>query len=160
MGPWFKCGEAEEEFFDSAPALLRARFAIAKPAAEVWADLTCEHPLDYCRVIDDISWTSSRPFGVGTTRTATALKGANILRERYFRWEEGRRHSFAVLETTSPFFRRFAEDYLVEPTGESSCLYTWTIAYEPRSAAVLLNPVNKRLLATLFTDTAKHYGAS
>jgi Polyketide cyclase / dehydrase and lipid transport len=160
MGPWFKCGEAGEEFLDSAPARLRASFEIARPAAEVWADLTGEHPLAYCRVIDDISWTSPRPFGVGTTRTATALKGANILRERYFRWEEGSRHSFAVEETTSPLFRRFAEDYLVEPTGDSSCRYTWTIAYEPRSAAVLLNPVNKRLLATLFTDTAKFYGAA
>lgn len=150
----------EESFFESAPSRLRGRFEIGRPAADVWAELTEEHPLGWCRVIQDISWTSDRPFGIGTTRTARALWGTTVLDERYFTWEEGRRHSFYVVRSSSPLFRRFAEDYLVEPTGEGSCRFTWTIAYEPRSAARLGEPVNKRILGTLFADTAKHYGLS
>ena len=55
-------------------------------------------------------------------------------------------------------FRRFAEDYLVEPTGETSCRFTWVIAIEPRGAFRIANPVNGALLETLFADTRRHYG--
>ena len=39
-------------------------------------------------------------------------------------WEEGRRHSFAAYESTAQLFKRFAEDYLVEPDGDDT-LFTW-----------------------------------
>jgi hypothetical protein len=159
-GPWFSCDSADEAFFESAPMRLRGVFNVARPAAEVWGELTSERPLHWCRILDEVRWTSERPFGVGTTRAVKALKGASLLEERYFRWEEGRRHSFAVVRTTNPMVRRLAEDYLVEPTGEGSCRFTWLIAVEPRTLARPANPVNRRLLTTLFTDTAKHYGAA
>lgn len=159
-GPWFKCRPADEGFLEQAPMRLRAGFEIERPAAEVWADLTAEHPLSWCRILKEVTWTSPRPFGSGTTRTAKALAGTTVLKERYFRWEEGRRHSFAVEETTSPLFRRLAEDYLVEPTSDASCRFTWTIAVEPRSLARVFDPVNRRLLGSLFRDTRRHYGAA
>jgi len=96
-------------------------------------------------------------YGVDTTRTARALGGAIVFRERIFGWEEGRRHSFHVLQASVPLFRRFAEDYLLEPTGETSCRLTWTIATEPRGLGRLANPANRLLLSTLFRDTRQHY---
>lgn len=137
---------------------LRAKFEIPRPAAEVWAELAENDTLPWCRILQSVTWTSPRPFGVGTTREARALGGANVLKEEFFRWEEGRQMSFFVLESTNPMFRRFAEDYLVEPTGEGSCRFVWTIAAEPKPAARLLTLGNKLILKTLFTDTAKHYG--
>ncbi len=156
--PWFKCQSVEEAFFDTAPLRLQAEFDITQPATQVWADLTAEHPLAWCRILQDVTWTSPRPFGVDTTRTARALGGTNVLKERFFRWEEGRRHSFVVLQASTPMFRRFAEDYLVEPTSENSCRFAWTIAIEPRRAARIANPANRLLLETLFRDTRKYYG--
>lgn len=147
----------DESFFESAPIRLRRGFEVAKPAAEVWAEQTAEKPLGWCRILQDVSWTSPRPFGVGTTRTARALWGTTVLDERYFIWEEGRRKSFCVVRSTSPLFLRFAEDYLIEPTGDESCRFTWTIAYEPRRVAQLAEPINKRILGSLLADTAKHY---
>src|ERR1700761_7956451 len=90
MPPWFKCEPVDETFLESAPMKLRASFEIAKPAAEVWAELPADDALPWCRILDDVSWTSPRPFGVGTTREVKALHGANRLREHYFLWEEGR----------------------------------------------------------------------
>lgn len=87
-----------------------------------------------------------------------ALAGANQLREHYFRWEEGRRHSFYVKETTSPLFKALAEDYLVEPKGQDACRFTWTIAVELSAIGKPGKPVNRAILKTLFTDTARHYG--
>lgn len=157
--PWFKARQVDETFFDLAPLRLQGRFEAARPAAEVWAELTCDNPLGWCRIIQRIEWTSARPFGPGTTRTAYSLAGTNVLHERFFRWEEGRRKSFYVVESTVPLFHAFAEDYLVEPTGADSCRFTWTIAAEPNRLTALGNPFNKRLLGTLLSDTRRHYGS-
>ncbi len=147
-------------FFDEAPLRLRGVFEVPRPAPSVWADLTSDRPLAWCRILDSVSWTSPRPFGVGTTRTVRSLRGASVLHERYFRWEEGRRHSFYAEEASAPLFRRLGEDYLVEPVSEASCRFTWTIAVEPRPFAVVANPASRLLLKTLFTDTRRHYGLS
>ena len=158
MRPWFSYQPVDETFFETAPMRLRAKFEVPLPAERVWDELTGDDALYWCRILQGVTWTSPRPFGVGTTREVNALWGANLLRERYFLWEEGRRHSFYVLESTAPLFRSLAEDYLVEPTSEDSCRFTWTIAVEPKPAARLGTPVNRLLLKTLFTDTAEHYG--
>ncbi len=83
-------------------------------------------------MIKEVNWTSPRPFGVGTTREVVALGGSSV-RERYFRWDEGKSHAFYVDESSLPLFRRFAEDYIVEPDGDGT-LFTWTVAIEPKSA--------------------------
>lgn len=154
----FRTEAVEPDFFDSAPFRLAETFEIARPATDVWAELTEDNPLSWCRALKRIEWTSSRPFGVGTTRTARALGGAMVLHEVFFRWEEGRRKSFHTLQTSIPLFRRFAEDYLVEPAGEGACRFTWTIAGEPHALARPAAPVNKLLLGSIFRDTRKHYG--
>jgi hypothetical protein len=158
--PWFSCEPVDESFFETAPVRMAARFEVARPAAEVWGELTGERPLYWCRILQDVHWTSARPFGVGTTREVKALWGANLLRERYFRWEEGRQHSFYVVESSAPLAKRFAEDYLVEPTGEASCRFTWRICFEPQPLAIPTVPGNKLLLRTLYTDTRDHFGLS
>lgn len=158
--PWFQAHAVEEAFFGTAPVRLQEAFEIAHPAARVWDDLTSENPLWWCRVLQRITWTSPPPFGVGTTRTARALGGLNVINERFFRWEEGRRQSFYAVEITVPGFDRFAEDYLIEPTSADSCRFTWTIAIEPKPAARIATPANRLLLGTLFRDTRAHYGTS
>ena len=158
--PRFAFEPVDESFFASAPVKMSARFEVERPAAEVWAELTGERPLYWCRILQQVTWTSPRPFAVGTTREVKAFWGAETLREHYFRWEEGRQHSFYVVEATAPMFSRFAEDYLVEPTGEGSCRFTWTIAFAPKPLGIPGLPLTKRLLRTLYTDTRDHYGLS
>lgn len=89
-----------------------------------------------------------------------AIANASVLNERFFRWEEGRRQSFYLLEANLPTFRRLAEDYLVEPTSAITCRFTWTIAIESHPLARLADPVNRLLLSTLFRDTREHYRAT
>lgn len=156
--PWFKSDPVDETFFESAPMRLVAGFEIPRPAAEVWGELVSDDALHWCRILDDVRWTSPRPFGVGTTREVKSLRGASLFREHYFLWEEGRRHSFYVVEASGPLFRAFAEDYLVEPRGADACRFVWTVAFEPTALGRASTPVNRAILKTLFTDTARHYG--
>lgn len=155
----FKNEPVDETFFETAPVRLSDTVSIARPASDVWAELTADNTLWWCRIIDEVRWTSPRPFGVGTTRTVKSLKGANVINEYYFRWDEGRRKSFYVVESSAPMFKRFAEDYLVEPMSDNSCEFTWTIAYESTPAMKLGRPVNDRILRTLHKDTRNHYRA-
>ncbi|WP_445149306.1 SRPBCC family protein [Baekduia sp. Peel2402] len=158
--PWFDTRPVDERFLEEAPVRLVAAFAISRPAASVWADLTGDNPLSWCRILDRVTWTSERPFGVGTTREVVALKGLNVFHERFFRWEEGRRKSFTVQKASAPLAKAFAEDYLVEPSGDASCTFTWTVAYEPSTVGKPGDAINKRLLSSLFKDTQKFYGAT
>lgn len=137
---------------------LRAGFEIPRPATEVWDELCGDSVLGWCRIVQDLRWTSPRPFGVGTTREVKALQGANKLRERYFLWEEGSRQSFYVTESTGLLFKSFAEDYVIEPRGAEACRLDWTIAAVPTAIGAATMPVNRAILKTLFTDTARHFG--
>lgn len=155
--PWFKLTPGDESFLDSAPERMADTMEIARPAASVWAELTSDETLSWCRMLSGVTWTSPRPFGPGTTRTVRTPLGI-ALKEVYFRWEDGRRKSFYVAEATAPLFRIFAEDYLVEETSPSSCRFTWTVAFEAPPAARPGNPVNRLITRSLFRDTRRHFG--
>lgn len=133
---------------------------IPQPAERVWAALTSDDALKWCRALSGVTWTSPRPFGAGTTRTARTPGGALALKEIYFRWDEGRRKSFYVSEATLPLFRRFAEDYLGEGSSPSSCRFTWTVANESPPAARPGDAINAFITRSLFRDTGRHFGAS
>jgi carbon monoxide dehydrogenase subunit G len=148
----------EEPFLDTAPVRYSDTFRIARPAEEVWGELTSEKPLDWCRALS-VRWTSERPFAVGSTREAKVLGGAMKVQEHFFIWEEGRRYTFYVTEANAPAFRRIAEDYLVEPEGPDSCRFTWTIALEPTPLGRLGGPLNGLVFKSLFVDTRRHFNA-
>jgi hypothetical protein len=148
----------DESFFVSAPERYSDTFAIARPAVEVWADLVSDKPLAWCRGLS-LHWTSARPFGVGTTRQAASLGGVVKLKERYFIWEDGQRQAFYVTEANLPLFKRFAEDYVVEPDGADRSRLTWTFAIE---STVLGRPgasLNGFIFRRMFAETRRHYSA-
>jgi Polyketide cyclase / dehydrase and lipid transport len=157
--PWFALESCDETFFETAP--LRYVEPLDLPAAveQVWWSLTDDGPLAWCRALTSVSWSSSRPFGVGSTRTAKVAFGALTLHERFFRWEEGRRHSFFAFEANLPLYRRFAEDYLIEETSPSSCRFTWSIVAEMRPWARLGASSMTPFVNGLMRDTRRHFGA-
>jgi hypothetical protein len=155
--PRFRLQPADAAFIESAPELFVGTFDIERPAAEVWAELTRDGALDFCRMLSGARWTSPRPFGVGTTRTMKVTPGLLVVDETFFRWEEGRRKSFYATATSLPLFRRLAEDYLVEEVSPGSCRFTWTIAGEPKPLARPGGPVNTLLARSLFADMRRHF---
>ena len=149
----------DESFFASAPSRYSHTWSIARPASEVWAKLTGDNPLHWCRSLST-GWTSPRPFLVGTTRKAKVLGGVVALDEHFFIWEVGRRCAFYVTKANVPLFRSFAEDYVIEPDGDGRCRSTWTIALAPTALGKLGGPVNKPLFGLFFADTGNHFDAT
>ena len=136
MARWYPLEPADDDFIASAPHVFRYQKRFAAPPAKVWESLTSDESLTaWSSMIKELTWTSPRPFGVGTTREVLPPGGPRV-RERYFRWDEGHSHAFYVYESSLPLFRRFAEDYLVEPDGDGT-LFTWVVAMEPKGALAL-----------------------
>lgn len=160
MTRWHALQSADADFFDSAPHVFTYQKRFAAPPAKVWEQLTSDQSISaWGPATKEVNWTSPRPFGIGTTREVVALGGATM-RERFFRWDEGGRHSFAAYESTLPLFTRFAEDYIVEPDGNNT-LFTWTLAIEPKSALALpvklLAPVIKAAFGRVPGDGQRYW---
>jgi hypothetical protein len=160
MTRWHPLEPADPEFFESAPHVFTYQKRFAASPQAVWDQLTSDASIAaWGPAVKRLTWTSARPFGVGTTRDVVAPGGATM-RERFFRWEEGRRHSFAVYESTLPIFRRFAEDYLVELDGNDT-LFTWILAIDAKSAAALpvklLAPVIRAAFGKLPADGQRYW---
>jgi hypothetical protein len=145
--------------FENAPTIFRDAMEIARPASDVWSELVADGTLGWCRALAGAKWTSPRPFGLGTTRTMR-VAGALVIHENYFRWEEGRRKSFYVVEANLPLFDYFGEDYLVEETAPGACRFTWTMAGRSTPLAAPGAPLLRGLVGSMFADTRKHFGAS
>jgi Polyketide cyclase / dehydrase and lipid transport len=160
MTRWYPLEPADDDFIASAAHIFRYQKRFAAPPEKVWESLCSDASLTgWSSSLRDLVWTSPRPFGVGTTREVQPLAGPRV-RERYYRWDEGRSHAFYVYEATMPLFRRFAEDYIVEPDGDGS-LFTWVVAVEPKRALALpfkaIAPVMKAGFGRIPSDGQKYF---
>ena len=147
-----------EDYFERAPQRFVHAWSIARPAENVWAELVGEQPLHWLRGLR-LQWTSSRPFGVGTTRQGTMMGGTMTLDERFFIWEEGRRCAFYGTKTSVPTIKSFAEDSVVEPEGPDHCRFTWRIAMTPSRLGRLSAPMNRLSANRTFRDTSRYFNA-
>jgi carbon monoxide dehydrogenase subunit G len=150
MTRWYPLEPSDAGVLDSAPHvyLFRRRYA-AKPE-RVWESLASDESLAaWGPSVKRVDWLSPRPFGIGTTREVVLAAGTPRVRERFIRWDEGHRYSFAVYEASLPLFRHFLEDYVVEPDGHGT-LFTWKIAIEPKGALALPFRLLSRVLRAAF----------
>ena len=160
MARWYPLEPADDDFIASAPHIFRYRKRFAAPPEKVWESLCSDVSLTaWSSALRELVWTSPRPFGVGTTREVQPMAGPRV-RERYYRWDEGRSHAFYVYEATMPLFRRFAEEYIVEPDRDGS-VFTWVMAWEPRSALAMpfkaIAPVMKAGFGRIPADGQKYF---
>lgn len=150
--------ESDDAFLATAPRRYEHIVEIDAPPGTVWAALAADDALvSWSPVITGIEWTSTRPFGVGATRTVT-LGRVIRLNERFYRWDEGERMTFTVDAASIPGLRRFAEDLTLEPRGRGTRL-RWTFAIEGelalRPLLALGGPLNRAVTATIAAGVAR-----
>lgn len=161
MTRWYPLESAEAGIFDAAPHVYRYRLHYAAAPAEVWHSIASDESLAaWGPAVKSVDWRTPRPFGVGTEREVVLAGGLARVRERFFRWDEGRGYSFAGFEASFPLLRRFAEDYVLEPDGDGT-LFTWTVALEAKPRFRLpvraLSPVNGFTFGRMAADGKKYF---
>ncbi|MDF2822730.1 MAG: Polyketide cyclase / dehydrase and lipid transport [Mycobacterium sp.] len=161
MARWYPLEPTDATVFDTAAHVFRYQKRFDAPPEVVWTSLASDRCLaDWGPSVSEVTWTSPRPFGVGTTREVALPLGAARVRENFFRWDEGVGYSFYVYESSAPLFRRFAEDYTLKPDGAGT-LFDWTVAIEPRSALRVpfraLAPVLKAGFGRMAADGQRYF---
>lgn len=91
-------------------------------------------------VISTVDWTSSTPFGKGTTRTVS-LRAGIVMDEVFSEVEAPRRMSFSVCRTNAGVLAGLGEAYEVEPIGPDRCRLRWTIALKLAGPLAGVEPI-------------------
>ena len=159
---WHRLESVDDSFFVAADHRYEFPIDLDVPPERVWESIASDESVAAWGLgVQSLHWTSPRPFGIGTTREVKLPLGIMTVRERFFVWDEGKRYAFEVYEANRGFYRRFAENYVIEPRGNGSRL-TWTIAVEPqpklRRLVDLGRPLN-RLAFGQFARGARSYFA-
>ena len=158
---WYPLEPVDESFFDTAPYVHSYPVDLPVPADQVWAALTSDQSMGAWKLpVKSLTWTTPRPFGVGTEREVILTGSSFGIRERFFRWDEGKRMTFSATECSRPLLRRFAEDYVVEERPGGS-RFTWTIALDPAPKARWLfrasDPLNRVAFRAVPRAARKHF---
>lgn len=152
----FKCREEGIDFLDTAPEkVVNIVEVAASPEAIFKVFENGPAWTEWFKGITDVTWTSPKPFGVGTTRTVTL--GAMKVYEHFFLWEQNKRFSFYFTETSLPFVKALVEDYQLEVIDKNTTRFTYTVAYEPTLALKLSGPIGKSALRRNFGRAAKSF---
>lgn len=161
------CEHVGLDFIDNARFRFRNSVDLAitpEQLFEVFSD--AESWPRWVAVIKTVTWTSPKPFGVGTTRNAD-LRGGIVVSEEFLAWEPFSRIAFRFNGSSTQTFAALAEDYRVEaiPGG---CRLNWTMAVQPAGPArlamplfaPLLNLTLRRFLRTLRTYTDNRFATA
>lgn len=160
---WHRLESVDESFFVTADHRYEFPIDLDVPPERVWESIASDESVAAWGLgVQSLHWTSPRPFGVGTTREVKLPLGIMTVRERFIAWDEGKHYAFEVYEANRGFYRRFAENYVVEARGAAGSRLTWTIAVEPqpklRRLVDLGRPLN-RLAFGQFARGARRYFA-
>ena len=94
----------------------------------------------WARPIQTVTWTSPKPFAVGTTRDVDIVGGL-VAHERFFVWEPPHRMAFYFVGTSKPAVASLAEYYELEPLSGGRSRFVWRVAYESRSRMRYVSPL-------------------
>ena len=162
MARWYSVESAEEGIFTSAPYVFRYSKIFAAPPETVWESLVSDESLSaWSATVKSLTWSSPRPFGIGTTREVVLAPGLARVHERFIRWDEGRGYAFTVYEASVPALKHFAEDYVLTPEGQDATRFDWTVAIEPTKVFALpfvaLAPVLKLAFGRMAADGQRFF---
>lgn len=138
----------EPSFLETAP--VRETLVQTIPASSEATFRCLEDGGAWVEWIPDVKalvWTSPKPFGVGTTRTATMRQGQ--LDEEIIVWEAGRRMALFWVRGWMPrAVKAFAEDYVLTPKGNDECELRFSWALDGGLMARVFGMVYKRSART------------
>jgi hypothetical protein len=145
------------DFFDTAPLRVQCTMTAQCTPEILFETLRGDAVwVEWAGVIQDVKWTSEKPFAKNATRDVT-ISGGMMVRELFFHWEENERIAFYVTQSTIPGLNKFAEDYIVERVGPNETRLVWTVAIENTGLMRYLNPLTKLVMKPVFASWLRKY---
>ena len=138
--------KVERGLVSTARARGTAEREMAVSAEQIFA--TLEDGPSYSKwvpAIRQVTWTSAKPFGTGTTRTVSLVGGARV-DEVFWAWEPNRRIGFSISASSMGWLCAFTELYEITAISTDRCQLRWTLALSLTGALGKLDPYIGRLL--------------
>ena len=156
----YPCKKVGMDFFETAPYCFLAEETIAASPEQIFAVFEDAHAWTiWAKPIQEVEWTSPKPFRLGTTRTVSMTGGLKGY-EEFIAWEPGKRMAFCFVGCSHDTLEAFAEDYRVTDLGDGRCRVQWLMAMAPKGAAKFSLGLIKPLMAwynrKMFRDFRKY----
>lgn len=138
----FECRTEGLEFFETAPQ--KFTFVTELPVTPARLFEVFEDPESWpawAPGLKKVTWTSDKPFGVGTTRTVELVNNFEVY-ETFIAWQEDRM-SFVLTGHNQKVWWAMGEDYRLTDLGDGRTRLAWTIAYDPRGVFRAIHPFIK-----------------
>jgi len=150
----FECRKVGEDFINSAPERFVNVVEVNASPEKIFEIFEDENqwPLWFKDIVK-VTWTSPKPFGVGTTRTVK-LKPLTVY-ENFIVWETNKRFTFYLTHTSLPLAHALIEDYVLEPIDDGKTKFTYTVVYDPKPILKLAGPLGKMAFGRMFKNAAK-----
>ena len=120
--------KVEQELVSIARARGIAEREMAVSAEQLFA--TLEDGPSYSTwvpAIRQVTWTSAKPFGPGTTRTVNLVGGARV-DEVFWAWEPNHRIGFSISASSMRWLSSLTELYEITAVSSDRCKLRWTLA--------------------------------
>ena len=167
MGDYFECTKVGLEFLDQTKNVFKAQEIVEATPEQIFEVFEDAHAwTEWAMPIQNVEWTSPKPFGVGTTRTVSMSGGLDGF-EEFIAWEEGKRMAFTFVGCNQNTVESFLEDYRVTDLGDGTCHVEWYMAMETRGFSSkmmwMTRPVmrfaNRRMFRKFAQYTEKRFAA-
>ena len=127
-----ECTKVGLEFLEQTENVFKAEEIIRATPEQIFEVFEDAHAWTvWALPIQNVEWTSPKPFGVGTTRTVSMMGGLTGF-EEFIAWERGRRMAFTFVGCSQDTVESFLEDYRVTDLGDGTCRAEWYMALATR----------------------------
>ncbi len=156
----YRCEPIKLDYFTQAPFAFVTKTTVNATPEEIWPILEdAKSWSTWASVIQKVTWTSPKPFGLGTTRTVE-MSGGMVGDETFIGWEPNKRMSFCFTSASIKGVNRFGEDWQLLPQANGQTLVQWTMALDValinRIFLMAFKPVMKLFLQRLLNSFQKY----
>jgi len=146
----YPCEPAGLELINTARFRSTNSVDLAITPAQLWQVLEEAESWPQWSFVKHMSWTSPRPFRVGTTRTIETRGGVRVVDE-VVAWHPEVHLAFRVTASTLADEGASVEEYRIEPTPQG-CRLTWTLAHDPKNPPLLVRIIAKRVMRSKYRE--------
>lgn len=99
-----------------------------------------------------VTWTSPKPYGIGSTRTVQ-LKMLSV-DERFLAWNPGSRFSFSIDAIDLPLVEAMMEDMQMLPLDNGQATeFRWRVYYTPTALMSAVHPIARGIFEGMFKQS-------
>lgn len=129
----YPCDEVDSTYFRHAPCCYTAVVEVSATPEQVFACFEDETSWpQWAMPITGVEWTSAKPYGLGTTRRVTMMKGGLVGDEVFIAWDYPKHMAFCFTHSSQKLVGSFAEDYQVSVLPNGKTRVQWTMGMTPK----------------------------